>query len=250
MLALGGCGPGPKSGLEPTPEWRSERDKTGLRLKIAADLIDVGAITEGLQLLADIRQEGTDTPELDYLQGLGLSRQGLASEAETLLLASAKHLRKDARPWRELGLIYADTDRPQMAIDALQTALEYDDRDAASWNNLGFLQLSEKQYAPALESSQQAVALDGSVARYRNNLGFAFAANDRPEEAFRAFRSAGTVGDAHANLGLAYELHNDPDNALQQFTKALEYSPSHVLAQQGLSRLQNLTDSETEEESP
>ncbi len=235
-----GCGAGRKRDLPETPEWTTQDGNVETRIGITETLINSGAIGEALVVIAQMRADGIRDPRVDYLQGRGLLAQGVNSEAERLLLISAEAMRGDPRPWRSLGILYADDKRQEEAIDALTKAADYDPDHAATWNNLGFLLMSDKRHGEAAKALQNAVALDATVPRYRNNLGFALAATGRYDDALKAFRSTGSNADAHANLATAYERAGDPELARVHYTKALSFSPTHQAAAEGIERLDNL----------
>lgn len=237
LLALAACTPKGVT-IEEEPRWRTEEGKRAVRYELLETLSQEDAHSQVLTLVADLRAEDQGSPVLDYYQGRALYGQGFYGEAERILLAYHKQSPRDARALEVLGLLYADTERPQLAIEALQEAVRRDPDQAETWNNLGFLLLSERRYPEAQEALQQAVGLDGTRALYRNNLGFALAANGHYRQAFEAFQSTGRVEDAHYNLAVAYELGEDTDQALVHYHKAIEYNPDHEASQKAIHRLE------------
>ncbi len=240
LVALMSCGGARANGKPPTtelPPWKSEEGRLEVRIELAEKLIEEDVVTAGLTILAQLRAEGYDDPELDLLQGRGLMKQGLLSEAERILLDVRTHMPRETRIARYLGLIYADQGRVPEAIEQLERATRLDPLDASAWNNLGFLLMSQQDYANALEALQEAVSLDGTKVRYHNNLGYALAANGRSSDALAAFKGAMAPADAHANLGLALEYQGEIDQASEQYRTALTYDPENDLAKAGLTRL-------------
>lgn len=242
LLASAACAPKRPTSDEET--WRDYESKLEVRLDVIESLLDQGAVERALAIVAQMRTEGEDTPELDFVQGRALYLQGMYAEAEVLLLSSGEKMKKDGRPHAILGLLYADSKRSTEAITALRDSLEHDASNAKTWNNLGFVLTSEKQYDDAVDALREAVRLDGVTRRYRNNLGFALHAGGHPGDALQAFMTAGTRADAHANMALAYEMQGTEDKAIEQYQSALTSNPNHVSAKAGLSRL------EAKEESP
>lgn len=222
---------------EEPPAWKTEEGRYQARIDLVEVLVETDAIPVAMDLLRVLREEGYTNPEIDILHARGLMRQGLHSEAERMLDEVRSRAPRDPRINRYLSLIYADSERLDLAIEELQRATRLEPGHAASWNNLGFLLLSVQRYEQALAALQEAVSLDGSNVRFRNNLGFALAANNRPSEALAAFRGTGSNADAHANLALALELGGEPSEASQHYKRALTYDPEHELAHQGLDRL-------------
>lgn len=228
---------GPKG--EPPPAWANEAGRDQVRVELAQTLIDTGQSDAALRLLAAMQTEGVENPELTFLHGRALLDKGLYSEAERSLISARDRMRRDPRPHRQLGILYADTGRTADAIASFKAALDLEDNDAETWNNLGYIQLAAGEAAAALSALERAIALDGSSSRYRNNLGFALAANGDSTAALQAFRSTGTEADAHANMGLAHELAGDLVHAVAAYSEALETNPTHVAAKDALTRLEH-----------
>lgn len=248
LAALSGCakangttGPGGRMAGVPVEEpliTETAEGRNTVRLDIAETLIDGGATAAARDLLGKAIEEGADRGEVELLQGRAFAADGLYTEAETVLRTAITHLpRDDARAWRALGLLQADTARIPEAIESLQRATSLDDRDAPTWNNLGFLLLTEKRFPEARVALGEAVNIDSSVERYKVNLGFALVAVGDVSEALSTFRNAGTEADAQANLGLALELNDQTVEAKVHYEKALAADPRHVGAKDGLTRI-------------
>ncbi|TNE91350.1 MAG: tetratricopeptide repeat protein [Deltaproteobacteria bacterium] len=240
---LAACAP-KRPALAEDETWRDFESKLEVRLDVIETLLDQGAVRKAETIIAQMRSEGEDTPELDYLQGRALYLQGMSAEAEQLLSRATTAMKRDARPHEVLGLLYADAQRSDEAVTELQTAVKLDENNAKTWNNLGFVLTSTQRFDEAVEALREAVRLDGTIARYRNNLGFALHASGHPADAMQVFKSTGTLADAHTNMAVAWELAGSLDEARAQYAAALESNPEHTPAKEGLARL------EAHEESP
>jgi Flp pilus assembly protein TadD len=230
------CGPRrPVPAEEET--WRDFDSKLEVRLDVVDRLLDQKSVRKAEVIIAQMRSEGDDEPELDYLQGRALYLKGMHAEAEALIRSAMPKMTRDARPHATLGLLLADTRRPDEAIEALQAATRVDPRDADTWNNLGFVLSTSSRHEEAVAALREAVRLDGTIARYRNNLGFALHASGHPADALRVFRTTGTAADAHSNMALAWEMSGAPDRAREAYEAALQYNPDHARARDGLVRL-------------
>ena len=238
LLFSAGCAH-PARGVEvaPPPVYETAEGRNTVRLELAEKLLDAGNSVDAQKILRLALTEGANPAEVKLLQGRALWADGLAPEAEALILEAKKGMPRDPRPYRILGIIQADTGRTDDAIATWRESLKYDGNDAATWNNLGFLLLSRREYPSAADALTKAVALDGSVPRYRMNLGFALSSLGRHADALDTFRSVGSEADAQANLALGLELAGDHAEALIHYHKALEADPNNVPANQGLSRL-------------
>ena len=47
-------------------------------------------------------------------------------------------MKRNPDPLHELGILYADSGKVDLAIQSFQTAVEYDDKRAADWNNMAY----------------------------------------------------------------------------------------------------------------
>jgi superkiller protein 3 len=225
---------------EPAP-WRTERGKQETRLGIAEAMLDQGYAADARSLLALAKEEGESGPEWELLQGRALYGLALYDEALTLLQSAARRLDHDARPWRALGLLYADSGRQVEAIEAFRVAVKFDPNHAATWNNLGFLLYSVRRDPEAVPVLQQAVRLDATNARYQRNLGFALFNEGKVDEALAAFRAGSAPADAWYNLGVAYDVAGDATSALARYRQALTLDPNHAFAKEAVARLQSET---------
>ncbi|MBN2798451.1 MAG: tetratricopeptide repeat protein [Deltaproteobacteria bacterium] len=237
LAALAACGPHRADALPEPPKWQERHGGDALRLDLARAFLEQGASQRALDLLAEVEDRDRQHGELVLLQGWGLREQGALVEAEALLTRATEALPRDARPYTQLGLLYAEEQRRAEAAAAFRRATELAPDDASTWNNLGFVQTAAAQTEEAVASLQRAVALDGSQTRYRNNLGFAYASAGRWEDAASAFTSANPPLDAQLNLGLANELADRKAQALVHYQRALEYNPSHPAALSSVRRL-------------
>lgn len=235
VVASAGCA-NRKNAVEPAP-WQTEAGKQETRMGIAARMLDLGYAEDAMTLLALAREDGESGAEIDYLTGYALHLLGLHSEAEAPLRRAADTDKRDPRPHRVLGLSYAESDRPDEAIEAFRHAIDRDDTDAATWNNLGFLLYSVKRSPDAVPALREAITLDGGVARYRRNLGFALFNQGDVTGAMEAFRAAGPLDDAMYNLGVAHELAGDLETAQSRYQRALQQNPDHDKAKKALARL-------------
>ena len=235
-VLLMGCGSANKRQIENAPRWMTE--KNTVRLEIIRTLLDANDAGRALELVRLMRAEGLDQPELDVLQGVALRQQGLAEDAERLLLRGMAELPRVGEVHRELCVLYAEEMRLDEAMTRCTRATELDKDDGAAWNNLGFLLLSQGDAEGAKAALQNAVDIDGTNPRYRNNLAYAQAAGGDHRAALRTFMTTGTPADAHYNVGTAFERAGDSTTALTYYRRALKYDAKHVSAEEAMKRLQ------------
>ena len=225
-----------RDAVDPAP-WQSESGKQETRINIAERMLAIGESESALALLQLAKRDGAKEPLVDLLLGLALYQQGMFSEAEIALEGVADDFKRDARLWKTRGLMYADTERTDLAIEALTKAADLDPGDASTWNNLGFLLFTIRRDPKAVPALQQAVTLDSSNPRYKRNLAFALFNAGRVDEALKTFEAADGPADAMYNLGLATERAGDLEAAQQRYERALELDPDHVKSKDALTRL-------------
>lgn len=224
--------------LPETPAWTTESGRLEAQLDIAETLLQTDQSGPAMDIVRKLRAEGVTDPRVDLLQGQILMESGLPSQAEPLLVQAAKRMRRDPRPQRLLGLLYADAHRLDEAIDHLDKATRYAPHHAATWNNLGFLYLTAQRYDDALLALNEAVRLDTAHERYRNNLAYALVYTDHINEALQTFRSTThNEADAQARLGVALEAAGEEEQALVHYGKALQLAPDQPEAFAGAHRL-------------
>jgi tetratricopeptide (TPR) repeat protein len=135
-----------------------------------------------------------------------------------------------------LGRIYADLDRPALAIEQYTQSLELNPENIDAHNNLGITLRAEGRVEEAIEHYRRALELDPDHVQARNNLANALASVNRLAEAIphyrRAVQLAPDSAAAHANLGLALDRLDLAEEALEAYRRSLELAP----AQPGIRR--------------
>ena len=236
FIPFAGCGKKERNITEP-PVWESKSGRLDVRLDLVRALLDGEQYDKALSLIFKVRNDGHKDPRLDLLQGMAMARQGLFTEAESMLKSAKEKMKRVHEPAHELGVLYAESGKISEAIAAFREAVEYDDNRASDWNNLGFLLFSQQNYVEATEALRQAITLDPTKEKYRNNLAFALVGQNKNEEAMRVFKRVKPKADAHYNMGVAHELSGDANAAEEQYTLALNENPNHNQALEAQTRL-------------
>lgn len=109
----------------------------------------------------------------------------------------------------DLGLVYLNANKFDLAIEYFQKAIEQKPASSVSFINLGETYRRKGLLDQAIPQYQQAIRLD-------------------PKSAL-----------AHNNLGYAYALQNRINEAIAEFKKALEIDPDLKIAQENLQNYQN-----------
>jgi len=227
------------------PEMPWLDDKDGTRIDIVEGLIERRMPGQALAIITDLRNDGVTKPVLDLYQGQALLQQGVASEAERLLVSARKKMPGDSRPSAHLCILYADTELFEQALTSCRRATSMDKKDASAWNNYGFLLLfTADQPEEALEALERAVTLDSSQERYRNNLGHAQVANGDDKNALRTFMSTASRADAAYNVAVAHERFGQNEDAILYYEQAIQSEADHTLAHDALARLSKSSEDE------
>jgi tetratricopeptide (TPR) repeat protein len=236
LAALTACAPKNTEVVDPAP-WQTEAGLEETRLALAAQMLQTDRPEQALALITLAEADGAEGWEVDLLRGRALYLQELYNKAEELLSAATEAAPREAAAWYALGLLYADTERPDAAIACFREATDHDAQHAAAWNNLGYLLYTVRNDPESIPALEKAVALDGANARYRRNLAFAlFEYGDR-DAAERAFRAADRPADAWYNLGLAHERLDELEAARDRYAETLHLDPEHDRARDALERL-------------
>lgn len=222
---------------EPTPAWATESGKARAQLDLVKLLVDSGNFDGALSLIARLRTEGVDDPELDFQQGRALRASGLLDDAVPVLNRVPRRHPIYPSAQNELGMLEMDRRHLTDAETYFKAATNASPKTASYWNNLGFCLMSAGRPEDAVTALRQSLTLDGSNARTRNNLGFALLAAGHDDEAWRVFRSMGGEADARYNLGVGYELKGNLPAAADAYRAALAASPDHVAAREALARV-------------
>lgn len=241
MVLLAGCaarrGASSARDVEETPAWATPEGKDRARLEVVQLLLDAGNADGALTMIARLRSDGFEDPELDLMQAKALVMAGMLDDARARLLTVPKRHPVYPAAQNELGMLELEAKDIPEAISCFERATRADPKEARYWNNLGFALLSGGRAEEAVPALRQSIALDGSSQRTRNNLGYALVAVGQDQEAWRMFRSTGAEADARYNLGLGFELRGDLPAATTAYQEALAAAPEHARARDALLRV-------------
>lgn len=135
------------------------------------------------------------------------------AEAEKTLLALTQSQPQLAAAWLNLGLVYANTQRPKEAETRIAHAAKLSPRSAVVMNELGRVRSKLQRHAAALQAYQRAIEFN-------------------PQHA-----------DAHRNLAILYDLHlNQPDKALTHYQRHAELNPEDKVVQLWIAQIKHQQD--------
>ncbi|MDX2501589.1 MAG: tetratricopeptide repeat protein [Deltaproteobacteria bacterium] len=129
-----------------------------------------------------------------------------------------------------LGLVYADSGRPQEAIQHYNEALRIEPEFAVAHLNLADALVDQGQYREAMQHYDEAIRIVPNYARAYTNKGSALARQKRYTEAIEAHRMALKLepgfAEAYNNLGNTLMRQRRIQEAEQNFNQALKLNPS------------------------
>ncbi len=177
-------------------------------------------------------------PVNDFI-ALGLTRAQAgdvsgAIEAFEVALAAADNATDSAMPNYYLGLVYAQGNDMDTAIDYMESAVEADPEMAVAWVALGSMRLSTGRPVTAIDAFTQALALNPDDPITLTNRGQAYmhiSAFDRALDDFnRAIELNPELAAAYFNRGSYYMRQGDPAAAVDDFTSVLDLDASQAAA--------------------
>ena len=143
-----------------------------------------------------------------------------------------------------LGIIYRNQGRYDLATEALQTAIEVDPDDATAYYNLAVVYLDLEDYDPAKTNLEAALSLEPNYRKALNGLGTVRARTGDHAGAEVLFLRVLELNprdvEAMNNLGVLYASRGDYRRAEQRFRSVLSIEPDNEAARENLRHLNEL----------
>jgi tetratricopeptide (TPR) repeat protein len=128
--------------------------------------------------------------------------------------------------------IYRFQRKPELALEALRSAIANDPQQSLSYKGLGFALMGTGRFEDAIPVWKQLVSIEPDDPDGHTNLASALSALKRYAEAASALESALKLSSdqlpLYVQLGTAYLRAGDEDKALAAYKKALETDPKPV----------------------
>jgi len=138
-----------------------------------------------------------------------------------------------SRAHNNLGMIYLQEDKTDLAILEFQTAIAIES-DPEYHHNLGMAYQKKGRREDALEEYRRVLAVNPNSAITHNNMGNILIDKGHLDEGISKFKEAILLKpnyyDAHFNLGLAYFKKGLLDASMDAFELAIHYEPDHAEA--------------------
>lgn len=142
-----------------------------------------------------------------YAQAVQQVRSGQWQAAEAAMLALAKAYPQYSGPQTNLGIIYARTNRKDLALAAFTRAVALNPRNAVAQTGLGVLAAEAGDIARAEQAYKAALTADPTYGLAHLNLGILYERSlNRPDAAlveYRLYRDHGGKDDLKAALWIA-----------------------------------------------
>jgi protein O-GlcNAc transferase len=158
-----------------------------------------------------------------YQQAYQLHIKGQFAAAEQLYLAVIGLQSQHADALHMLGLIYYQTQRPQLAADYLAKAIQHSPRNLDYLNNYGLALQANQQFDAALKHFQQAILLQPKDLNVQLNLAntlLELARFDEAAEYYRRILKASQREDIRGALVHCFSMSGNAAHQAGQFSKA------------------------------
>jgi Flp pilus assembly protein TadD len=161
LLTLAACGG--SGGTRPGPSSKPSRP--------AAETPADQAAADAAKTAADKAAAEKGNPEERFKASLELMRTKKTAEAEAALLKLAQDFPDFAGPQMNLGILYAKSNRLQIAISAFNKAATANPQNAAAFNWLGIAYRESGNYPLAQQAYEKALAAKPNYPAVHLNLG-------------------------------------------------------------------------------
>ena len=166
---------------------------------------------------------------------------GALQLADTFLNAGALSRAERGAGLRLRARAHEETGNIPASIADLESALGLVPDDARAWNDLGVLLAQSEQHQRAIEAFRRATGVDPGYFRAWHNLGYSLAATQRTSEAVQAFERAVAVRSDYAlgwaSLGTARRNLGADEPAQQALERAIALDPKLAVAYSSLGAL-------------
>lgn len=145
--------------------------------------------------------------------------------------AEAKNLKARALSHTDLGAVYLQERRYEIALEEFNLATQIDPNLAVAYNGLGLIHAALGQDAQAEQNFRKSIQLEPNSSEAHNNYGNFLCARNRIDESIKEFMAAVknplyiTPAVAYTNAGICALRKPDVANAESFFQKALQIDP-------------------------
>jgi Flp pilus assembly protein TadD len=195
---------------------------------------------------ANLRRElalHSNSAEILYKLGLVLRQENKPKESLETYTHAAQLIKPDANELRSVALDYVLLNDYEDAVHWLRSAAAADPQNAEVLYSLGRCLYTQGRYGEAEEQYLRLLQLQPKHLKAEENLGLAYDANNQPEKAEAALRTAsGWVGKDPSdewpliNLGAFLLDHDKPAEAATFLERAVAIAPKSAIGHEKLGR--------------
>lgn len=162
-----------------------------------------------------------------------VNRSSVWRDPFTFWLKTTEDSPDSSRARNNLGMIYLQKGKTDLAIHEFQTAIAIEP-DPEYHHNLGMAYQNKGMREKALQEYGYVLAVNPNSALTHNNMGNILIDKGYIDEGISKFKEAIRIKpnyyDAHYNLGLAYFKKGLLDASIEEFKLAIRYEPDHAEA--------------------
>jgi len=182
-------------------------------------------------------------------RAISLHKEGKLKEASEVYQEILKHSPRHFDALHFCGLLYAQVQQWERALELLARALKVNENSPSILNNLGIVFKELKKFDEAISSFEKAVVLNPNYAEAYNNLGIVFQEQGKLEEALNRYETAIALKvdyvEAYGNRGNVLSQLKNYEQAILSCDKAIELKNDYAqayfnkgIALKGLNRYQ------------
>jgi tetratricopeptide (TPR) repeat protein len=135
---------------------------------------------------------------------------------------------KISEAYSNLGLIYNQLHKYDLAMVEFHKALALNSKDAITYNGIGAAMRAKNNLPAAIKIWQTAITIDPNLASAHYNLGTAYELNKDLDKALAQYKEAvkhdDKLGEAYYRMGLILQKMNNKNLALQEYKQAIKIS--------------------------
>ena len=199
---------------------------------------------EAIEFFAAYVERKPENPWGHYMLGLSAWKAGEHGIAEDAFTTALERDPRHVKSLVNLSRVLLDVERPQDALEKIETALEIDTESGETYRLLGRVQEQLGCVEGAIAAYRQAIVLDEQDAWSMNNLGHLYIQQERFEDALlplaRAVEIRSDVPAFHNNLGIALERTGHFIAAADAYRSALTVDATYAKSSVSLARVEGL----------
>ena len=136
--------------------------------------------------------------------------------------------------YNNMGIVLAEQDKLEEAVEAFSKALSINSSNAETYNNLGNALQKQGQFEEAVEAYKKSVSINPDNAETYNNMGTAIKEQGELAEAIEVYKKAIAIkpdyAEAYTNLGSVLKDQGKLKEAMEAYNKSTSLKPDNAEA--------------------